>query len=159
MLQKSVHNFMFLFLIVAVSHSGHHDSLVRGIVICYTKSVGTPPGGHGGGVVCTPVQRGRARCCGDSSKFFVGSWPCACMHSPPPIPLQPCTSSAPGPKSVGWKGIASELRSSMGCSHFNVFVSSASPKNLAAPSCLWTSAFRCIRCFQRILQIRYRCAA
>jgi hypothetical protein len=32
------HRFNVLFLRVAVSHGGHHDSLVRGIVICYTKS-------------------------------------------------------------------------------------------------------------------------
>jgi hypothetical protein len=68
---KSLHNLMCLFLIVAVSHNGHHDSLVKGIVICYTKSVGTPHGGHGGRVVCTLVERGRARCCGDSSKFLL----------------------------------------------------------------------------------------
>jgi hypothetical protein len=39
MLQKNISpSFNVLFLPVAVSHSGHHDSLVRGIVICYTKS-------------------------------------------------------------------------------------------------------------------------
>jgi hypothetical protein len=43
---KSFHLFNLLFLLVAVSHSGHQDSLVNWIVICYTKSVGTP---HGGG--------------------------------------------------------------------------------------------------------------
>jgi hypothetical protein len=32
------HSFHVLCLRVAVSHSGNHDSLVRGIVICYTKS-------------------------------------------------------------------------------------------------------------------------
>jgi hypothetical protein len=31
-------SFNVLFLRVAVSHSGHHNSLVRGIVICHTKS-------------------------------------------------------------------------------------------------------------------------
>jgi uncharacterized membrane protein len=29
---------MSLFALGAVSHSGYHDSLVRGIVICYTKT-------------------------------------------------------------------------------------------------------------------------
>jgi hypothetical protein len=31
-------SFNVLCLRVAVSHSGHHDSLVRGVVICYTRS-------------------------------------------------------------------------------------------------------------------------
>ena len=35
---KSLHMFKLLFLLVAVSHSGHPDSPVRGNVICYTKS-------------------------------------------------------------------------------------------------------------------------
>jgi hypothetical protein len=43
---KSFHLFKLLFLFVAVSHSVHQDSLVRWIVICYTKYIGTP---HGGG--------------------------------------------------------------------------------------------------------------
>jgi hypothetical protein len=78
------------FLSVAASRSYHQDSLVRGIAICCTKSVGIP---HRGRVVCPPVERGRARCCGDSSKFvcLVALWLYA-FH--PPIPLQPCTSSA-----------------------------------------------------------------
>jgi hypothetical protein len=60
MLHKVIpHFFNLLILLVAVSHSGHQDSLVSGIVICYTKSVGTP---HSGRVVCSPVKRGRARC-------------------------------------------------------------------------------------------------
>jgi hypothetical protein len=32
-------SFNVLFVRVAVFHSGHHYSLVRGIVICYTKSL------------------------------------------------------------------------------------------------------------------------
>jgi hypothetical protein len=77
---------------VDVSHSGHHDSLVRGIVICYTKSfqllnllfllLAVSHSGHqdsvvrgivicytksvatthGGRVVSPPVARGSARC-------------------------------------------------------------------------------------------------
>jgi hypothetical protein len=83
---------MLLSVLGAVSHSGHHDSLVRGIVICYTKPFHlfnllfllvaashnchqdsivrgivifctTFVGTpHGGRVVCPPVERGRARC-------------------------------------------------------------------------------------------------
>jgi hypothetical protein len=93
---------MCLFLSVAVSHSGHHDSLVRGIVICYTKSVGNPHGGHGGRVVCTPVERGRARCCGDSSKFLLARGlvaVCTPPHHPPPalhvLGLTCCPTPAP----------------------------------------------------------------
>ena len=84
--------FRLSFVSVAVSHSGHHDSLVRGIVICYTRSfhlfsllflrVAFSHCGHpdslargivicytksagtlqGGRVVCPPVERGRATC-------------------------------------------------------------------------------------------------
>jgi hypothetical protein len=116
-----------LCLLVAAFHSCHQKSLVRGIVVCYTKSVGTP---HGGRVVCLPVETGRARCCGDSSKFV---W------------LSPahCTMRAPWLK-IHWR-IASELRNSMGCSHPSVFVSFAIPNHPAAPKCFWTSAVRCIR--------------
>ena len=38
---RSFHSFKLLFLLVAVSHSGFQDSVARGIVICFTKSVGT----------------------------------------------------------------------------------------------------------------------
>jgi hypothetical protein len=38
MLQKLIPHVYLVVLLVAVSHSGHHDSPVRGIVICYTKS-------------------------------------------------------------------------------------------------------------------------
>jgi hypothetical protein len=38
MLHKLLPHVYVVVLIVAVSHSGHHDSPVRGIVICYTKS-------------------------------------------------------------------------------------------------------------------------
>jgi hypothetical protein len=39
MLHKIIsQKFNVLLLRVAVSHSGHHHSLVRGFVICYTKS-------------------------------------------------------------------------------------------------------------------------
>jgi hypothetical protein len=99
---KSLHNLMCLLLIVAVSHSGHRDSLVRGIVICYTKSVGTPHRGHGGRVVCTPVERGRARCCRDSSKFcwLVALWLYALPPTHPPpalhvLGLTCCPTTAP----------------------------------------------------------------
>jgi hypothetical protein len=86
---KSLHKLMCLFLIVAVSHSGHIDSLARGIVVCYTKSVGAPHGGHGVRVVCTPVEWGRARCCGDSSKFLLARGLVAVCTPPHPSPSSP----------------------------------------------------------------------
>jgi hypothetical protein len=45
---KSFHLFNWLFWFVAASRSYHQDSLVRGIAICCTKSVGIPHGGEGG---------------------------------------------------------------------------------------------------------------
>ena len=75
--KKSFHMFKLLFLLVAVSHSGHQVSLVRGIVICYTKSVGTPEGGMSG------------RACEETQSRLFGSWPCGCMHSPHPSPSSP----------------------------------------------------------------------
>jgi hypothetical protein len=84
--------FKLLFLLVAVSHSGRHYSLVRVIVICCTKSfllfnvlcflvaashschqkslvrgiviccIKSVGTPHGWRVVCLPVERGRARC-------------------------------------------------------------------------------------------------
>jgi hypothetical protein len=87
---KSFHCFKLLFLFVTVPHSGHQDSLVRGIVICYTKSVGTP---HGGGWYA-PLWRGVVLGAEETHSCLFGSWPCGCMHSPLPIPLQHCKSSA-----------------------------------------------------------------
>jgi hypothetical protein len=161
------------FLIVAVSHNGHHDSLVRGIVICYTKSVRTPHGGHGGSVVCTPVERGRARCCGDSSKLLLARGVVAVCIPPHPSPSSPCTSSAwlvapllphstvraPWPKIRWMEEDCFGIAQFHGMQPLQCVVGSASPKNLAAPNCLWTSTTRCIRWIQGILQIRYRCAA
>jgi hypothetical protein len=37
MLHKLITHVYVVVLLVAVSHSGHQDSPVRGIVICYTK--------------------------------------------------------------------------------------------------------------------------
>jgi hypothetical protein len=92
MLHKIIsYSFNVLFVRAAVSHSGHHDSLARGIVYvtqinppfsfvvlircCFSQ--GTPGftcqrdcdmlhkvcrGPTWGRVVCSPVERGRARC-------------------------------------------------------------------------------------------------
>jgi hypothetical protein len=92
MLHKLIPHVYVVVLLVAVSHSVHHDSPVRGIVICYTKSfhlfkllllfVAASHSGHqhslvggivicytksvgtphGERVVCPPVERGPARC-------------------------------------------------------------------------------------------------
>jgi hypothetical protein len=92
MLHKLIPHVYVVVLLVAVSHSVHHDLSVRGIVICYTRSfhlfkllllfVAASHSGHqhslvggivicytksvgtphGERVVCPPVERGRARC-------------------------------------------------------------------------------------------------
>jgi hypothetical protein len=112
MLHKLIPHVYIVVLLVAVSHSGHHDSPVRGIVICYTKSfhllsllflfVAASHSGHqdslvsgimicytksvgtphGERVVCPPVERGRASAEETHPSLF-GLWPCGCLHSPP----------------------------------------------------------------------------
>jgi hypothetical protein len=85
MLHKIFHLFKLLLLFVVASHSCHHDSLVRGIVICCTKFVATPRGGR---VVCPPVERVVLGAEKTHPSLFA-SWPCGCMHSPHPSPSSP----------------------------------------------------------------------
>jgi hypothetical protein len=123
MLQKVIPPFNLLCLLVAVSYSGHHDSLVTAIDIVYTKSfhlfrllflcVAVSHSGHKdslvrGIVICytkfvgaphwresgmPPCREGSCHVLRGLIQALFGLWPCGSMDSPPPIPLQPCKSS------------------------------------------------------------------
>ena len=123
--QSSIHLFILLFLLVAVSHCCQHDALVSGIVICYTKSVGTP---HWVRVVCPPCREGSCwvlrrliQVCLTRSLVAVCTPPHPSPSSPSlrrldllphPCPLR--RGTPPGTNSFGWKRIASEVHRNMG---------------------------------------------